>query len=320
MEYLNIAKQTYAWYKNKGIWVWSLGYFLARLVVGFAFTLGLFAILGAGIISAMASGNITSAVQLFADALLPVLVLVAALIIVEILISSAVFGRIMAAAMKAGGLEAKEVSVRNVARYSLVSILLHLALIVPSGVILVAALVGILLLGSAVGGAASVFIVLAGLLAAFLVFWYISARLCIVDICFWSRKDCGIIEALMLSVKQTSGRQLDALLAVLVQWLSSLAGFLGIAGTMFVFSLLSICGLPFVLILEIALFALIFGGSAFAEVEIYSQLSGEGGEKKNLREKALDKSPPWVAKQEMEKAKSAAKVAKYKEPAKKGKK
>lgn len=283
MDYSNLVKQSFAWYKNMEFWKW-IGGFTAILVVFYAL------LIGAALVSAPSAGAAAPPEQM-----MPLMssMLAGAVVFIILLVLAAVFVqvKILTIALRQGGLKANSITLLPFAKYIALMLLIAVAAVVAIGA---AVLLGILLAGifsfAKIPALTMLVLIVYALLAA-AAFFYACARLSLVSVHFWSKENCGIFESMRRSLDSTNGHALEIIIGMLLLGLALLV--VGIALWIVAFVLLLVLALlsaalaavfaPLGIVLMLLAYVVVLfvssamhmGPSPYWAVELMRQLSGK---------------------------------------------
>lgn len=291
MDYFKIAKESYAWYNDPATWLWGVASWVGSAVITGMMYLTIIVLFGAAIIGALAVGNTSGAIAAAASAVFGLLAIAAFFTALLIVFNSAILNFVFKIALKRRQMHARELSTDALLHNAALSILSGIIVLVP---VLLLIFGGVLLASSVAkpsgpdsNAATFVAVFMFSFFMAFLVALYLSAKLCLAQANFWSRENCGAIEAIKLSLTQTKGKQLSAIASVFTAWVAAFAGVFATMVLIFGVALIPFCGSFLVLVPMLAINAIYTACPVFSSVEIYSQLAGARG--KSAAEKAKGK-------------------------------
>jgi len=302
MDQRSVINESFSWYKNRGFWKWMGGFtvlFLLMYVVLVASAM-------ADPIALMQKGMPSSYAMQYAYAS-PALALF--VILVLLLASFLVYIKIITMALKQSNLPANPVTLSSVVKYFLLGLLIFLIMLVLIGVMVLALafIVGILG-GLGMHGTLSLAIVLLLAMLMVLVAFYVGARFVLASPYFWSKKGCGIVEAINLSLSATHSNVVKIIVSQIFLAVALFVAFLSIfiisAIAAFILILLGVVLgalfaplalipaallLLFYIALQIVECALQFGASAYWQVAVYKRLSLPANAQKATKAKAAGK-------------------------------
>jgi|GEM_PF-1832414 len=200
MEQRKLLTDAFSWYTNREFWKWVGGFtalivlfYIAVLAVGFSMP-SLFD--NPMMDQVQASGAASAFVFLYFASLL---VIIAGAILVYV--------NIITIALKQHGLPANPITIVSVLKFAVLSIAVMIAVCILLGAIFLG-FMAFMMLMSAISSSKllTIFGVMLYALPALAVLLYVGARLSIINVYFWTKQNCGILEAISLSLKTTNGR------------------------------------------------------------------------------------------------------------------